>query len=131
MRITLFIVSFILMTSLAFADGIHRDDPFRADYTYSCTSAGGTGVCNNAAGNASSPTGFANIGTCNISGVNGTVNFDIEGSVDNSNWDDLYADITANGNYSFVNQPFFYIRVQIDDANDSGTATFECITGRQ
>lgn len=62
--------------------------------------------------------------TCAFSGF-GTAVVDIEGSVDNSTWDDLINDRTTNGNASATNQPFRYIRAVADSLTDA--ITIKCV----
>ena len=69
--------------------------------------------------------GITNGGTCVVSGAASSMNVDIDGSIDGTNFYSLVDDITANGNYSFVNMPFKSIRVDVDTIADN-SITVEC-----
>lgn len=117
MKKILLIVMALCFASLSFAADFSKKDDERWEYVeFTVTSA---------ASSDGKDIGIASEGTCNFNGT-WSATIDVEGSVDNTNWDDLVNDVTANGNYSWASQPMRYIRVT-GDAYTSGTANIYCV----
>lgn len=64
--------------------------------------------------------------TCFLSGTQGTINIDIDGSLDGTTYYGMYDDITALGGYSVVDQPFIYYRLDFDTCT-ACAVTVKCI----
>ncbi len=95
-----------------------------SDIKTTCSAIAAAAPCNPV-----SPTTYTQVlkqGTCTISGTHTGINVDIDGSIDGVNYSPLYDDATANGNYSFVNMPYKYIRGDVD-AIATGTVTVTCV----
>lgn len=66
--------------------------------------------------------------TCQIDGTSGTMNVDIDGSIDGTTYRGMYDNITAVGTYSVVNQPFNYYKIDIDACSGACSLTIKCQT---
>jgi len=52
--------------------------------------------------------------TCHITGTLGTLNLDIDGSLDDVTYFGMQDDVAALGGQSIVNQPFNYYQIDVD-----------------
>ena len=64
--------------------------------------------------------------TCIVSGTAGTMNVDIDGSLDGTTYYGMYDDITALGGFSVVNQPYNYYQVDVDACSGACSITIKC-----
>lgn len=66
--------------------------------------------------------------TCHVNGTSGTMNVDIDGSLDDSTYYGMMDDITAVGGYSVESgtQPFNYYQIDVDACSGACSLTIIC-----
>lgn len=66
--------------------------------------------------------------TCFVVGVAGTLDLDIDGSLDNTTFFGMREGITATGGYSITTQPFNYYRLETNVCSGACSITVTCQT---